>query len=71
MSLVRLAETVQRMREDDGVRDAVAEGEVKLLSSFSEEEREAIQALARRLQRGQGLPKHLKRSKSVLQWLET
>jgi hypothetical protein len=69
MSPVKLAETVRRMREDEGVRDAVARGEAELLSSFSEEERQALRALAGRLQRGEGLPSHLKRSIVPLAWL--
>ena len=63
MSLAKIASVVRDMKEDVTVRDAVARGE--MLTGFTAEERESLQALATRLQTGAELPKHL-RSESAL-----
>jgi len=69
MALTQLADTVQTIREDEKAREAIAAGETELLGSFTEEERQALQDLARRVSSGQGIPKHQERSKSILRWL--
>ena len=61
MSLEKVATVVRSMKEDPGVRDAVAKNDEKVLHGFSDEERTALQALAGRLQKGERLPAHLKR----------
>ncbi|MBI4338439.1 MAG: hypothetical protein HY680_00630 [Chloroflexi bacterium] len=68
MSLEAMASTVQRVRADQAFRDSLAAGDARLSKAFTEEERLALRALAQRLQRGEGLPKHLRRSPRLLVW---
>ena len=69
MSLAKLATLVQDVKENAEVRDAVVRGDEQLLAAFTAEERTSIQGLAKRLQTGEEMPKHLKLSVSpLLSW---
>lgn len=67
MNLEAIAGSVDRIREDEQVRSQVARGEFEALGipALSREEQEALQALAQRVERGEGLPAHLLRSGPV------
>ena len=68
MRLAELATAVRAIREDAGTREAFEKGDTRLLEGFSAEEKLALQSLAKRVQAGDGLPKHLKRSPKMLVW---
>ena len=68
MSLASLATQVRSIREDTATRDAVVRGDEVLLEGSTDEEKASLRALAARVQRGEGLPKHHKRDSNALFW---